>query len=181
VTTYLRDSALIHAADAFAVHAHHGQVRKYVGEPYVTHPRAVAQIVHEAGLPDEAVAAALLHDVVEDCNVSHADIEANFGKAIANLVLEVTDVSKPEDGNREIRKALDRHHLAQASELGQSIKIADLIHNTASIVEHDPNFAVLYLYEKRAVLKILTKADRGLSALAWQSLANAWDKIHHRA
>lgn len=181
IPEYFRGSALIYAADAFAVHAHKRQDRKYVGGPYVAHPRAVAQMVHEAGLPDEAVAAALLHDVIEDCDVSHADLVTNFGQAVADLVLEVTDVSKPEDGNRKIRKALDRDHLAKASKLGQSIKMADLIHNTSSIVEHDPDFAVMYLYEKRAVLKVLTKADSGLSKLAWQSLGAAWDKVHHKA
>lgn len=76
------------------------------------------------------------------------------------------DVSRPKDGNRAVRKAKDRAHLARASAEGKSIKLADLVSNTRSIVAHDPNFSVVYLREKRALLPFLTEGDAGLFALA---------------
>jgi hypothetical protein len=77
------------------------------------------------------------------------------------LVVEVTDVSRPTDGNPAQRKALDRAHLARASEWGQTIKLADLI-DTADIAAHDPDLAKDYLAEKAALLTVLTKGDKRL-------------------
>ena len=63
----------------------------------------------------EMIAAAWLHDTVEDTPATFFDIEHEFGSAIAQMVIELTDVSKPSDGNRAEPKAIDRDHLAQAS------------------------------------------------------------------
>ena len=147
---------------ATAAHAAVGQTRKYTGEPYVVHPIEVSNIVAEAGGTDAMVAAALLHDVLEDTKVTFDVLEAEFGLEVAELVLWLTDVSKPEDGNRSTRKALDRQHSAAAPAEAQTIKVADLISNTRSIVAHDPNFAKVYLEEKRLLLEVLTKADPAL-------------------
>jgi (p)ppGpp synthase/HD superfamily hydrolase len=147
---------------ATAAHAAVGQTRKYTGEPYVVHPIEVSNIVAEAGGTDAMVAAALLHDVLEDTKVTFDVLEAEFGLEVAELVLWLTDVSKPEDGNRSTRKALDRQHSAAAPAEAQTIKVADLISNTRSIVAHDPNFAKVYLEEKRMLLEVLTKADSTL-------------------
>ena len=148
----------------FATRAHKEQVRKYTEEPYINHPAAVAEILRKSGARPEVIAAGYLHDVVEDCDVSLEEIEAEFGPDVAKLVDEVTDKSRPEDGNRATRKAIDRDSLAKASPEGQTIKLADLIDNTSSIVERDPNFAKVYLAEKRDLLEVLTKGDRRL----WQ-------------
>lgn len=147
---------------ATAAHAAVGQTRKYTGEPYVVHPIEVASIVERAGGTEAMVAAALLHDVLEDTGVTFDVLEAEFGSEVAELVLWLTDVSKPEDGNRSTRKALDRQHSAAAPAEAQTIKVADLISNTRSIVAHDPNFAKVYLEEKRMLLEVLTKADSTL-------------------
>ncbi|GBQ52311.1 HD domain-containing protein [Komagataeibacter sucrofermentans] len=130
---------LISRADAFtaAAHASINQCRKYTGDPYIVHPRRVAQTVKQTGARDEVVAAALLHDVVEDTPVTLEEIRTEFGENVAALVEMVTDVSRPEDGNRRVRKAMDRDHLALASAEGQTIKLADLIDNTASITRYD--------------------------------------------
>jgi|LauGreDrversion4_2_1035121.scaffolds.fasta_scaffold332240_1 (p)ppGpp synthase/HD superfamily hydrolase len=144
---------------ATAAHAAVGQTRKYTGEPYVVHPIEVSEIVASVGGTDAMVAAALLHDVLEDTGVTFDVLEAEFGSEVAELVLWLTDVSKPEDGNRSTRKALDRQHSAAAPAEAQTIKVADLISNTRSIVAHDPGFAKLYLEEKRMLLEVLTKAD----------------------
>ena len=82
-----------------------------------------------------------------------------------NLSL-LTDVSKLEDGNRATRKSLDRAHIANASPDAMTIKLADLISNTASIMEYDANFAKVYLKEKKLLLEVLTKGNDELMKIA---------------
>ena len=123
---------LVQHADAFAEAAHDAvkQVRKYTGEPYINHPREVRAILKKYAtgpVSDEQEAAALLHDTVEDTHATSADIEREFGPAVANLVGWLTDVSKPEDGNRRIRKSADLQHTASAPPEAKSIKLADLM------------------------------------------------------
>jgi len=143
----------------FATAAHTGQKRKYTGEDYIVHPMEVAEIVKTVAYTPEMIAAALLHDVVEDTDASLEDILHRFGSAVADLVRDLTDVSQPEDGNRATRKALDRAHTAQASAAAKTIKLADLISNSRSIVEFDPKFAKVYLKEKALLLDVLTEGD----------------------
>jgi (p)ppGpp synthase/HD superfamily hydrolase len=152
---------------AMAAHAAVGQKRKYTGEPYIVHPAEVAKIV--AGVPGstpEMVAAAWLHDVVEDTGCTYTDIHMAFGADIAALVGWLTDVSQPQDGNRAVRKAMDRDHTARAPTEAQTIKLADLISNSRSIMQHDPAFARTYLEEKRLLLAVMTRGDAGLHAEA---------------
>jgi (p)ppGpp synthase/HD superfamily hydrolase len=156
---------------AMAAHAAVGQKRKYTNEPYIVHPAEVAKIV--AGVPGstpDMVAAAWLHDVVEDTGCTYTDIHMAFGADIAALVGWLTDVSKPEDGNRAVRKAMDREHTAQAPAEAQTIKLADLISNSRSIMAHDPEFARTYLAEKRALLEVMTRGDAGLRERAMQQI-----------
>ena len=141
----------------FATEAHKGQVRKYTGEPYIVHPIEVMGLVKQVVDDPEMQAAALLHDVVEDTPVSIKEIKDEFGPRVAALVSDLTDVSKPEDGNRAVRKELDRQHSAQASPEAQTIKLADLINNSKSIMEHDPKFAKVYMREKTALLEVLVQ------------------------
>lgn len=164
-------SDLIARALAFATKAHEGQTRKYTGEPYINHPKAVSDMLRKHGLSKDVQAAAILHDVVEDCGVLLETIRAEFGPRVARLVEEVTDVSKPEDGPRETRKAIDRAHYAKASADGKSIKLADLIDNTKSIVARDPHFARTYLEEKRRLLPLLKGGNPKLWETAFR-LAN---------
>jgi (p)ppGpp synthase/HD superfamily hydrolase len=168
-TMELGEMNVVHKAQVFAIAAHASvqQMRKYTGEPYIVHPAEVARIVAEVpGSTPDMVAAAWLHDVVEDTGCTFTDIHMNFGIDIATLVGWLTDVSKPEDGNRAVRKAIDRAHTAEAPAEAQTIKLADLISNSKSIVQHDPAFARTYLEEKRLMLAVMTKGDRGLHALA---------------
>lgn len=150
---------LVAAALKFATKAHEGQKRKYTGEPYINHPKSVAARLKERGHPSYVIAAALLHDVVEDCGVSIEAIREKFGVKVARLVGEVTDVSTPADGNRDVRKALDREHYGRASRDGKSIKLADMIDNSESIMRHDASFAHQYLQEKRLLLPLLKGGD----------------------
>ena len=70
---------------------------------------------------------ALLHDTVEDTNVTREQIAEEFGWKIFKLVVELTDVTKPEDGNRATRKAIEAKRLGMASKEAQTIKLADLL------------------------------------------------------
>jgi (p)ppGpp synthase/HD superfamily hydrolase len=152
---------------ATAAHAAVAQLRKYTNEPYIVHPAEVAGIVDSVeGATFEMVAAAWLHDVVEDTGVTLEVVRAEFGDEVATIVGWLTDVSRPEQGNRAIRKAIDRAHTASAPAEAQTIKLADLISNTRSIVEHDEKFAKTYLEEKRMLLAVMTRGDAGLMAIA---------------
>lgn len=156
---------------ATAAHAAVGQTRKYTGEPYFYHPAEVAHLVAEYTNNDpELVAAAWLHDVLEDTSVEIGLLESLFGKRVADLVAGVTDVSKPEDGNRPTRKAIDRAHIAKQPPECKTIKLADLISNAASIVRHDPAFAEVYLEEKVLVLDVLSDGCPELYKLAVETV-----------
>jgi (p)ppGpp synthase/HD superfamily hydrolase len=93
-------------------------------------------------------------------------IEAEFGQAVAAMVEQLTDVSHANDGLRKHRKAKDREHTAKASPDAKTIKLADLIDNTRSIVARDPEFAKVYLEEKRLLLEVLTEGDPTLYRMA---------------
>jgi (p)ppGpp synthase/HD superfamily hydrolase len=160
-------SQLIQEAMAFAIARHGDQRRKYTNEPYWKHLAEVAGILQCAQqVTAEMTAAAWLHDTVEDTDTLISEIHNLFGGEVAGLVLGLTDVSRPEDGNRALRKQMDREHLANGCGRVQTIKLADLISNTSSIVLHGGGFARIYLQEKRALLEVLTKGDAHLMAIA---------------
>ena len=153
----------------FAREVHKDQVRKYTGCPYFDHLAEVAGIVASLGWFDDEVhpttcaAVAFLHDSIEDVGVVWDTLCAEFGETVADGVLLLSDL---ETGNRAERKAASRARLASAPSWIQTIKCADLISNTSSIVKHDPKFAVTYLEEKRLLLDVLTKADPRLIEIA---------------
>lgn len=174
MTTFLAPPPAASLADRalfFAAGAHITQKRKYDGSPYVSHCISVAEFLRRntEHAPIEAIAAAFLHDVVEDCGVTPDQLLNEFGPLVAELVMEVTDVSilpEHKGKNRRTRKELDREHLSRASYWGANIKLCDLIDNTSSIVENDPDFARVYLKEKVAVLDSLNEYDDCLMAFA---------------
>ena len=102
---------LITKATKFATDAHGDQVRKYHGTPYIEHPLAVAEIVKTVPHTEEMLAAAILHDVVEDTPITIKTIRAFFGDTVGDLVESLTDVSKPEDGNRAKRKEIESRNI----------------------------------------------------------------------
>lgn len=153
-------------AKEFATIAHAWQRRKYTDEPYIVHPAEVADLVRSVPHTEAMLAAAWLHDTVEDCGVNIATIQGTFGDEVADLVGWLTDISKPEDGNRERRKAIDREHMANAPAAAQTVKLADLISNSKTIIENDPGFAKTYLREKRLLVDRLVLGDTTLRAKA---------------
>tara|TARA_R110000850_G_scaffold45685_6_gene115338 strand:+ start:1038 stop:1610 length:573 start_codon:yes stop_codon:yes gene_type:complete len=140
----------IHAR-MYATRMHEGQFRKYSNLPYITHPIAVANIVR-INIPNfdyNMIAAAYLHDVVEDTSSSIDDIMCTFGDDIAMLVACLTKVSKKSDGNRPARVSIDQQHLANAPTRAQLIKLADIDHNVnLELIDNDLDFARPYILEK---------------------------------
>jgi len=155
---------LVQRAKRFATEAHRriDHRRKYTKQPYDVHLAAVAKTV--AGVTDDAemVAAAWLHDTVEDTPATIQDIEDEFGHGVAELVAGLTDVSRSSDGNRAERKAIDREHTAASPVRAKTVKLADLIDNCTDITDNDPQFARIFLAEMDALLSVLADADEGL-------------------
>jgi (p)ppGpp synthase/HD superfamily hydrolase len=167
-------SEIIQKAKEFAKMAHEEvqQVRKYTSEPYIVHPASVAKIVASVTNDEAMICAAWLHDVVEDTPYTISEIKLHFGEDVASLVSDLTDVSKPEDGNRKTRKQLDLEHTKNASARAKTVKLADLIDNSQSITKHDPNFAKVYMQEKRNLLEVLKEGDQQLFARAMEIVEN---------
>lgn len=161
---------LVSRARLYAIEAHSriNHRRKYSLEPYDVHLKDVADIVSTVTEDVEIIAAAWLHDVVEDTPATFLDLEKEFGPQVAQLVSEVTDVSSPANGNRATRKALDRAHLAKASWRGKTIKLSDLIDNCRDICSHDPEFAKVYLTEMSGLLEVLSDGHPDLFSKAME-------------
>lgn len=157
---------MIERAINFAADAHFRQTRKYNNEPYVNHSIRVMDLVKSVIKDENIICAAVLHDVLEDTQVSLARIKQSFNASVADIVLEVTNISHPSDGNRATRKAIDRIHLSKSSYGGASIKLADIIDNCGDLNKHDPKFAQIYLKEKRELLNFLKHGDHKLYSSA---------------
>lgn len=157
----MTDPDLEQRALRFATAAHEAidQRRRYSGEPYIVHPIAVAAIVRGVPHSPAMIAAAYLHDVVEDTPVSIEEINDAFGDEVGALVGWLTDVSTPGDGNRRLRKQLDLEHTARAPPAAKTVKLADLIDNTLTISAYDPGFWAVYRREKLALLEVLKEGD----------------------
>jgi (p)ppGpp synthase/HD superfamily hydrolase len=162
----------VYRAMLFAEKAHEGQVRKYTGEPYVTHPMEVRSIfmtyVPEAEEHEQI--ACLLHDTVEDTPVTLSMVEAEFGYAVKVLVGQLTDQYTREaypELNRAARTRLEAERIGKAMVKTQMIKCADLISNTRAIHQLDPGFAKVYLPEKVRLLSLMHACVRNHAI--WQA------------
>jgi (p)ppGpp synthase/HD superfamily hydrolase len=125
------DRALVLAACA-----HRSQLRKGSDVPYIAHPAAVALLLQRCGFPDHVVIAGILHDVVEDTHVSLAEVEAQFGPAVAALVAAVTEQKREPDAGGgaverpwRVRKQEALVHLARSGPTVAALKAADALHN----------------------------------------------------
>ncbi len=172
------DNLIIEAKKyAIEVHQRIKHVRKYSNQPYRVHLEAVAELVSTVTDDPETIAAAWLHDTVEDTPATFEDIENVFSSTIADLVEELTDISRPSDGNRASRKAIDRQHLAKASSRAKTVKLSDLIDNCQDICKHDPRFARVYLEEMNALLTVLKDGDPKLYKKAREILTKSGETL----
>ncbi|MEY2900843.1 MAG: hypothetical protein RL247_1009, partial [Actinomycetota bacterium] len=123
------DIALIERAYRIAEKAHVGQTR-HSGEPYITHPLAVAQILAELGIGPITIAAALLHDTVEDTDYSLEQVKADFGEEIGMLVDGVTKLDKVKYGDNAQAETVRKMIVAMSKDIRVLvIKLADRLHN----------------------------------------------------
>ncbi len=135
------DIALIRKAWEFTIKHHEGQTRAS-GEPYIIHPLEVAEVLAEMKLDSTAIAAALLHDSVEDTNATSEDIEAQFGEQVAHIVDGVTKIEKIQFANREDRQAenVRKMLLAMVSDVRVVlIKLADRLNNMRTLEHLKPD------------------------------------------
>jgi (p)ppGpp synthase/HD superfamily hydrolase len=119
-----------------AATGHRDQVRKGSGVPYIEHPMAVALILDRSGFDEETVIAGLLHDLVEDTDVTLEQIREQFGDRIAETVDHCSEVKLDASGARRPWIDRKRDHLASASkapESARAVMLADKLHNLISI------------------------------------------------
>ena len=127
------DLSLIERAYRTAEHYHDGQAR-ISGEPYITHPLAVANILAELGMPESTICAALLHDTVEDTSYQLDQLRADFGDEIARLVDGVTKLDKVQYGASAKAETLRKMVIAMSRDIRVLlIKLADRLHNMRTI------------------------------------------------
>lgn len=167
----------------FVKDEHGDQVRKYTGEPYWYHVFEVAKIVSK--YEDGAIEIALGHDLLEDTNCTESKLESqllSLGYDLLNTdfivqgIIDLTDVYTPEDFpdlNRANRKAFEAERLSSINPLSQSIKYADLIHNSQSIAKYDPGFAKIYFKEKRMILSGMRDGNQELLKYCEKIINNA--------
>jgi (p)ppGpp synthase/HD superfamily hydrolase len=158
-----KNMSIYQKARLFAVEAHGSinQLRKYTGEPYHVHVHTVAELVATKTNDEEVLAAACLHDVLEDVapsmpNYGKETILREFGERVLNLVVELTDVFTKENFpelNRKKRKQAEAERLAQISEEAKLIKRADLFDNNKSIT--GTSFEKVWLEEKAVLDYVL--------------------------
>src|SRR5215213_8069158 len=129
------DTTLLTRAYTMAAEAHDGQVRRS-GDPYIVHPVAVATILAELGLDDITLAAALLHDAVEDTGISLDDVARDFGAEVAAMVDGVTKLDRVRFDSKEAQQAATMRKMlvAMAKDIRVLlIKLADRLHNMRTI------------------------------------------------
>lgn len=158
---------------AAGAHAAVDQRRKYTTEPYIVHPRSVACILRNYGYEDDILlASALLHDVIEDTQITATDLHREFHflegrKELIKTVVALTNVDRS-FGNRKARKAEDRRRLSGAGKKAHLVKCADILDNITGIASRDPDFGEVYAAEALQTLDVLTMADEAMLALATQ-------------
>ncbi len=141
-----KDSERVARAVEIAKKAHEGQFRK-TGEPYIIHPMAVKKILEEWGMDEDTIIAGILHDTVEDTDLTLADIKKEFGESVAFLVDGVTKLSNARAGMRDIDTYLPEtrdNFLRLMIALGDDIrvliiKLADRLHNIRTLSALPPD------------------------------------------
>jgi len=173
----------------FADKSHGSQMRKYSPERYIVHPVRVMELCrqYESRLP--ILAAALLHDVLEDTPVNEQELLSFLEKLLTkeeaeealSLVKELTDVYIKEEypgWNRRKRKQMELERIRQTSPDSHTIKYADIIDNCNEIAANDPDFAPRFLKECLAILRAADKGRSELHKIAMDKVESELKKIY---
>jgi guanosine-3',5'-bis(diphosphate) 3'-pyrophosphohydrolase len=166
--------ARVLAAAEFAAFKHREQRRKGVrGSPYINHPLAVASTLAQLGGIDDAdvLAAAILHDTIEDTDTTEAELEREFGRAVASIVVEVTDEKTQ---SKALRKRMQIAHAPHLSAQAKLVKLADKIVNLRDIVARPPSWDLKRKQEYFDWAKQVVDGLRG----AHPGLEAEFDRVH---
>lgn len=170
-------NVVLKAVETFTDQAHGEQTRKYSPDRYIVHPMRVMRLCEEYTPSVPVLAAAILHDVLEDTPVSkpelarflHGIMDPREAEQTLQLVVELTDVYTKANyptWNRRKRKAAEVQRIRENSPEAQTIKYADILDNCAGISAHDTDFAPVFLHECRQLLKALDKGNPDLKKRA---------------
>ncbi|RYY22038.1 MAG: bifunctional (p)ppGpp synthetase/guanosine-3',5'-bis(diphosphate) 3'-pyrophosphohydrolase [Chitinophagaceae bacterium] len=168
----------------FASVAHGTQWRKFADEPYINHPVRVMEICAAYSKDEAVLAAALLHDVIEDTTTSSTDIQGFLdgfmpreqSLKITQLVIELTDVYVKENypsWNRRKRKQQESIRMSTVSADAQTIKYADILDNLGDIMNAGDEFATKYVYECRSLLQYMRNGNASLRNRVNDAIKNA--------
>ena len=166
----METDALLDEVKDFADKAHGNQMRRYTPERYIVHPVRVMKTCKVYSSDITILAAALLHDVLEDTPVKKEELQAFLLKLMSEeeanktvqLVEELTDIYIKENypfWNRKNRKIKEAERLEKTSAAAQTIKYADIIDNAPEVTEKEPDFAKKFIPEYKALLKRITKGN----------------------
>lgn len=170
---------ILNRIQEFARLAHDDQKRKFEDEPYITHLVRVKNLCAAYIKEPSVLAAALLHDILEDTAVTAGQIGdilrpllgEHRTKHALDLVIELTDVYTKKNyphWNRRKRKNMEATRLGKVSAEAQTIKYADILDNSITILNADDDFASVYLCEAKDLLKEMKKGHHGLRERAMQ-------------
>jgi (p)ppGpp synthase/HD superfamily hydrolase len=179
---------MISQVKEFARQSHGDQQRKFADEPFINHPIRVMETCKEYTDREAILIAALLHDVLEDTEVSRERLKEFLlpvaGDRIATdaikLVEELTDIYTKKaypQWNRRKRKSMESARLKQTSPDSQTIKYADMIDNSLELSGAEPDFKKLFLHECRALLKVMTAGDQRLYKRAVETINSCIEKL----
>lgn len=157
---------LIKAARKFANSSHQriNTHRSPLLQSIEVHLKSVAQVVSSVSHTEEMVAAAWLHDIVEDSGTTIGDLERKFGAAVAGLVEELTVVSYMARGKPAARLELEKKHFARVSAAAKTIKLADLIDTCRDLYKSEPSTLKRYGTKAKELASVLEGGDPGLLA-----------------
>jgi guanosine-3',5'-bis(diphosphate) 3'-pyrophosphohydrolase len=175
------DRELLSRAFSYAAAAHEGQLRRS-GEEYIRHPWSVAKICAELRLDDQTVAAALLHDVVEDTGVVLDDLKSEFGEEIAQLVEGVTKLTRIQFQTREQAEAENYRKMIVAMADDPRvipIKLADRLHNMRTI-EHLPKQKQVQTAKETLEVYAPLAHRLGIHAIKWELEDLSFETLHPR-
>ncbi len=176
---------------AFAENAHAGQLRRYSRERFMNHPERVMLICKTYTNDRCILAAALLHDVLEDTAVDfhtlkdflHQVLPKDEAEKTMILVVDLTDVFTHDlfpGQNRKIRKVKEAERLSNSHPDAQTVKYADVLDNVADITRNDPDFAKTYIKECHYLISQMKKGHPQLHAKAIQVISECAGKVNVR-
>ncbi|MDQ1089109.1 HD domain-containing protein [Siphonobacter sp. SORGH_AS_1065] len=182
---------ILEAITDFARKAHEGQRRKFVDEPYLNHLVRVSEICKEVTSELPIIAAALLHDLLEDTEVTSEELSAFLSQRFSpeetrqtlKWVHELTDVYTHADypkWNRDKRKTKEAERLGKISATAQTIKYADILDNSLDIMKSGSGFAPRYLIEAKMNLEKMNRGNKELYKKAKEAVSEGLRKVRGR-